>query len=96
MDEFFLNDPLNLKGQIQYIATFMKEANAATALDTILGFLTQLFSHLDRCYTESETETEKLIRAIQKTLSGNPPSQRLRELVAEGWMSIYARCSGQS
>lgn len=92
MDEFFLNDPLNLKGQIQYIATFMKEANAATELDTILGFLTQLFSHLDRCYTESETETEKLIRAIQKALSGNPPSQRLRELaadIAEGRLDEY-------
>ena len=72
----------------------MKAANAATALDTILGFLTQLFSHLDRCYTESETETEKLIRAIQKTLSGNPPSQRLRELaadIAEGRLDEYLR-----
>ena len=80
MEDKFLNDPLNIKDLIQHIASFMRESGQSFDLDTILGFMSRLLFDLESHYTEPDTKTEKIIHGIQKTLSGNPPSQRIADL----------------
>lgn len=80
MENHYLNDPLNLKELIQQIASFMRTNEQSFDLDTILGFLNRLLFDLDNHYDEPDAKASKLIQGIQKTLSGNPPSQKVADL----------------
>lgn len=71
MEEYYLNDPLNLKDLIQAVTGFLHDKNPDSQLDTMLDFLKCLFR--DNVIAGfSEKAPKDVVVDMQKLLSGTP------------------------
>lgn len=81
MVEQILNDTLNLKDLILSFTSFIRENSQSSPLNTMLGFIEELFKNLDLSEKDlPDIQMERLITDIQKLLSGNMQSQKVVSL----------------